>query len=86
MEADYEDLNLNKDDEYIFEYKLLYNCSDKLWIELFEKHNIHNRKSNLEDIMNNSIFIMKKKLNLYLNVMKNLINIYYLNYIKLFVY
>ena len=54
IEADYEDLNLNKDDEYIVEYKLLYKCSDKLWIELFEKHNIHNRKSNLEDIMNNS--------------------------------
>ena len=36
------------------EYKLLYKCSDKLWIELFEKHNIHSRKSNLEDIMNNS--------------------------------
>ena len=54
IEADYEDLNLNKDDEYIVEYKMLYKCSYKLWIELFEKHNIHNRKSNLEDIMNNS--------------------------------
>ena len=55
IEADYEDLNLNKDDEYIVEYKLLYKCSEKLWKELFEKHNIHNRKkSNLEDIMNNS--------------------------------
>ena len=54
IEADYEDLNLNKEDEYIFEYKLLYKFSDKLWIELLENHNIHNRKSNLEDIMNNS--------------------------------
>ena len=53
IEADYEDLNLSKDDEYIVEYKLLYKCSEKLWKELFEKHNIHNRKSNLEDIMNN---------------------------------
>ena len=54
IEADYKDLNLNKDNEYIVEYKLLYKCSEKLWKELFEKHNIHNRKSNLEDIMNNN--------------------------------
>ena len=36
------------------EYKLWYKCSYKLWIELFEKYNIHNRKSKLENIMNNS--------------------------------
>ena len=62
IEADYEDLNLNKDDEYIVEYKLLYKCSDKLWIELFEKHNIHNRKSNLEDNMNNSRYYNEEEI------------------------
>ena len=36
------------------EYKLWYKYSYKLWIELFENHNIHNRKSKLENIMNNS--------------------------------
>ena len=62
IEADYEDLNLSKDDEYIVEYKLLYKCSDKLWIELLEKHNIHNRESKLEDIMNNSSSYNEKEI------------------------
>ena len=37
IEADYEDLNLNQNDEYIVEYKLLYKCSDKLCLDLLKK-------------------------------------------------
>ena len=37
-----------------YQYKLWYKSSYKLWIELLENHNIHNRKSKLENIMNNS--------------------------------
>ena len=54
IEADYEDLNLNQNDEYIVEYKLLYKCSDKLWLDLLKKNNIHNRDSQLEDIMDSN--------------------------------
>ena len=54
IEADYEDLNLNKNDEYIVEYNLLYKCSDKLWNDLLKKNNIHNRDSMLEDILNSN--------------------------------
>ena len=54
IEADYEDLNLNQNDEYIVEYKLLYKCSDKLWLDLLKKNIIHNRDSQLEDIMDSN--------------------------------
>ena len=44
------------------EYKLLYKCSDKLWIELLEKHNIHNWESKLENIMNNNSFYNEEEI------------------------
>ena len=54
IEADYEDLNLNQNDEYMVEYNLLYKCSDKLWNDLLKKININNRDSMLEDILNSN--------------------------------
>ena len=61
--ADYEYMNLYKDDLYMVEYKLLSKCSETLWDNLLKKEFKDDKASHIEDKLNNDSSLNEEEIN-----------------------